>query len=478
MPDTLVVGAERSPTSLDPRIGIDLPSENIHRLLFNGLLKKDEHGRMVPDLAQSYEQPDPLTYRFHLRHGVLFQNGKPLDASDVAYTYNTILNGPIITTKKAPLEKVESVNAVSPDTVEIHLKQPFNRLLIELNIGIVPNGAPPDFAAHPIGTGPYTLAAYQQDAFAKLEAFPRSFEGGPRIPHLLIRFIPDATTRALELRKGSIDLVILDIPPDTFDVLRRDTSLKTMTAPGDRYVYLGFNLRDPILSRKAVRQAIGYAIDRKPLIESLLHGRAEPAAALLPPYNWAYEKDVLQLSYDPDRAKRLLDRAGFPDPDGDGPAMRFQLTFKNTTNELWRVISTVIQKDLAAVGIGVNVRSYEWGTFFSDVNHGNFQMYLLQWVGESDPDIFRSIFETTGSRNRGKYSDPDVDRWVAQAGVEPTEEGQKRLYSLIQKKVAEDCPYISLWYESNVAVMRKELDGLRLTPNADYRALKDVYWTR
>jgi peptide/nickel transport system substrate-binding protein len=432
---------------------------------------------MAPDLVESFEQTDPLTYRFRLRHGITFHTGKSLEAEDVVYTYNSILNGSIITTKKAVLEDIASVTAMSRDVVEIRLKQPFNRLLVNLNIGIVPRNAPPDFGAHPVGTGPYHLVEYQPDSFAKLEAFPQYFDGPPRTRHLLIRIIPDATTRALELRKGSIDLLILDIPPDYFEVLRKDAALRTITAPGNRYAYLGFNLRDPILGRKEVRQAIGYSINRKPIVDTIFHGSANLAAGLLPPGNWAYEDDVLHLSYDPQHAKRLLDAAGLADPDGDGPKTRFEVAFKNTTNELRRVIATVIAKDLTTVGIGVNVRSYEWGTFFADVNRGNFQMFLLQWVGESDPDIFRSVFETHGSRNRGKYSDPELDRWVAQAGLETTEEDQKKYYSLIQKKVAEDCPYISLWYEANVAVMRKELGGMRLTPDADYRALKDAHWT-
>lgn len=476
LPDTVVVGIERSPTNLDPRIGIDLPSENFHHLLYNGLVRKDEHDRMVPDLAESIEQIDPLHYRARLRHNVHFHDGRLLQASDVAFTYNSILDSSIVTTKKAVLDVISSVVALDPYTVEITLKQPFNRLLTNLNIGIIPNGSPSDFSRHPVGTGPYRLVRYEQDASAEFQAFPQYFEGAAKTQKLLFRVIPDATTRALELRKGSVDLVVLDLPPDTFRVLAADPSLSTLSAPGNRYAYLGFNLQDPILKNKSVRQAIGYAIQRQPIVQALFQGRAQLATGLLAPTNWAYEGNVLQLSYDASRARQLLDDAGYPDPDGDGPASRFHLTFKNTTNELRRVISTAIQRDLETVGIGVDVRCYEWGTFFADVNHGNFQLYLLQWVGESDPDIFRSVFETHGSRNRGKYSDPSVDEWVAQAGLQETEEGQKKYYSLIQKKVAEDCPYISLWYESNTAVFRKELRGMRLTPNADFRVLKDVYW--
>ncbi len=102
---------------------------------------------------------------------------------------------------------------------------------------------------------------------------------------------------------------------------------------------------------------------------------------------------------------------------------------------------------------------------------------MLLWVGESDPDILREVFSSAGMRNRGKYHDLSVDQWLSLAKTAETEEQQKRYYSLVQKKVAEDCPYISLWYESAMAVMRKELAGLRLTPDSDFRVLKDVYWT-
>ena len=172
----------------------------------------------------------------------------------------------------------------------------------------------------------------------------------------------------------------------------------------------------------------------------------------------------------------MLEDAGYPDPDGEGPEKRLWLTLKTSMSEFRRVVATAIQSDLSEVGIGIKIRTYEWGTFFSDINQGNFQLCMLMWVGESDPDIYRDVFSTRGSRNRGKYSDPLVDGWLERARIAPTEAEQKQYYSLVQKKVAEDCPYLSLWYESNIALMRKELGGLRLTPDASTRVLKDVYW--
>jgi peptide/nickel transport system substrate-binding protein len=290
--------------------------------------------------------------------------------------------------------------------------------------------------------------------------------------------ISDATTRALELQKGSLDLVMgpAIVPPDHYAVLKKEIHLRTSVSTGNNYAYLGFNMKDPILKNRQVRQAIGYAIDRKEIIQNLYHGAAELATGLLAPHHWSYEPRVSVFAHNPEKAKALLDQAGYRDPDGDGPDKRFWLTYKTSTNEMRRMLASVFQNQLEKVGIGVKVRSYEFGTFFSDINRGNFQMYMLMWIGESDPDIYRNIFATTGTRNRGKYSDRDLDEWVERARIAETEEEQRQFYSLIQKKVAEDCPYISLWYESNVAILRKELKGFELTPDADVRVLTNVYW--
>ena len=433
---------------------------------------------MVPDVCVRFERVSAVLYRFYLRENVSFHDGSVMDASDVIYTYESILNGTIVTTKKSALGTLKAIRAPSKHTVEFDLSEPFNGLLVNLNIGIVPEGSKADFARTPIGTGPYRLLSYQQDGEALLEANSRYFDAPPRTRYLKIRMIADATTRALELQKGSLDLIMgpAIVPPDHYPVLKKMPHLKTMVSPGNNYAYIGFNLKDPVLQNKRVRQAIAHGIDREAIIKNLYHGAAAPATGLLAPHNWSYEPAVDVFPYDPAKAKALLDNAGYRDPDGDGPAKRFWLTHKTSTNEFRRTLASVFQNDLDRIGIGLKVRAYEFGTFFSDINRGNFQMCMLMWIGESDPDIYRNIFATTGTRNRGKYSNMQVDRWVDAARTAATEEQQKEYYSAIQKKVAEDCPYVSLWYESNVAVLRRELEGFQLTPDADIRVLKNVYW--
>ncbi len=433
---------------------------------------------MVPDLVASWEKVTPLLYRFQLRKGVRFHDGSLLDAADVAFTFNSILSGIISSSKKAALESITSVTAPERDVVEIRLREPFNGLLVNLNLGIIPDQSDALFAQRPVGTGPYRMLEFEPDSGAILEAFPHYFEGAPKLRSLQVRIIPDATTRALELKKGSIDLILGTggVPPDTLRVLANDPDLRVLTRPGNNYYYIGINLKDPLLADRRIRQAIGLAIDRTTMIRTLFHGAAAPATGILAPHHWCYEPNVLRLSYDPHRSGELLDQAGTRDPDGTGPATRFDLTLKISTVEFRRTVATAVQSNLEAVGIGVKIRSYEWGTFFSDINRGNFQLCMLMWVGESDPDILRNVFSTSGSRNRGKYSNPEVDEWVEKAKTAPTEQQQSHYYSLVQKRVAEDCPYVSLWYESTFAVMRKELQGMRLTADSDWRVLKDVYW--
>ena len=213
----------------------------------------------------------------------------------------------------------------------------------------------------------------------------------------MLRIVPDDIMRGLELRKGTMDIVVNDLAPDIVHQLARDPALQLVESPGTDYQYMGLNLRDPLLQDRRVRQALGYAIDRGAIIEHLRRGLAIPAAGLLPPVSWAFEQQVFTFAYDPAKARQLLDEAGYPDPDGDGPAPRLHLTLKMSNNEFNRLQSSVIQQNLRAIGIALDVRTYEFATLYADVLKGNFQLFTLQWVGGAvaDPDILRRVFHSS-----------------------------------------------------------------------------------
>jgi len=290
--------------------------------------------------------------------------------------------------------------------------------------------------------------------------------------------VPDETMRGLELRKGLVDLVVNDLSPDMVHTLEREGRLRVTRGEGTDYAYLGFNLRDPLLADARVRQAIGYAIDRDAIITYLRRGLARQSPGVVPSMSWAFEPDAFQFTYEPERARRLLDEAGHPDPDGDGPRTRFSLTLKTSTAEAYRVQAAVIQEQLALVGIDLELRSYEFATLMSDVVRGNVQLYTLQFVGVTDPDMLRRAFHSSqvppDGFNRGHYKNAEFDQLVDAATVSLDEGERKRLYGQAQALVARDAPYISLWTKTNVAVAQPELEGIELSAIADFGFLRRV----
>jgi len=479
-PGTLVMIIESSPTNLDPRAGIDAQSERLDMLIFDALFRRDEHFNLQPMLAERWEIPDPTTYIFHLRRGVRFHDGRSLTARDVKYTIDSLLTRALPSPKTATYKHVDHIDAPDDATVIFHLKEPDATLMWNLSeggIGIVPYGSGVDFSGHPIGSGPFRFARQEQDKEVVLERNPDYWDAAmqPRIARVRFAVVPDATTRALELRKGSADIAPNgSLSADMIQPLRRDPNLQVEIASGSTYNYLAFNLRDPILKDRRVRQAIAYAINREPIIHYLWRDEAEPASSILPPQSWAYDGNVRQYNYDPQRARALLNQAGYP-PQAGG--IRFHVTMKTSAEETTRLLAAVLQQQLRDVGIALDIRSLEFATFFTDVTKGAFQIFSLRWIGgNQDPDIFEYVFHSSSippqRANRGYYSNARVDSLLNQAREEVDPQKRKPLYDEVQQILAEDLPYVNLWYLDNVVVHTRRVKNLKLMPSGDYGFLK------
>lgn len=477
-PNVITLAVFSSPNSLDPRMGTDEVSQKVGQLVYDYLFNLDDQLRVAPGLATGWEQPSPREYIVHLRTGVRFHDGHELTSADVAYTFTSLIDPSVVSPRKGAYRMLQRVDAVDRYTVRFTLDQPFGSFPINLVLAIVPDGAGPELAMHPIGTGPYRFVSYAVDDRVVLQAFDDYFAGPPRNAGVVVRVIPDEIMRGLELRKGTVDVIVNDVPPDIVAQLRHEGRMQIVESPGTDYSYVGFNMRDPVLRDKRVRHALGYAIDRQAIVDHLRRGLAVPAIGIVPPASWAFARDVFQFSFDPARAERLLDEAGYADPDGPGPLPRLHLTLKTSTNEFFRLQAAVIQADLARVGIDLDVRSYEFATLYADVLRGNFQMFTLQWVGVSDPDMLRRVFHSSQMPpvgfNRGFYSNPDVDRLIDRATADTDDATRRVLYGQAQHLIAEDAPYVSLWYKTNVVAAQPELSGVKLTPLAELSFLKDV----
>ncbi len=468
---------ESSPANLDPRIGTDGQSEHIDSLIFDALTRRDEHFNVQPWLAKSWDTPDPLTYIFHLQGGVHFHDGKLLTARDVKWTMDTILHGQVITPKAGAFQSIESVEAPDDQTVVMRLKKPDAALLWNLSdgaIGIIPEGSGKTFGQHPVGSGPFRFVSAELDKDVVLERSTNSWQPPPAIERIHFAVVPDAITRALEMEKGSADVCVNCLTADMVSVLQTRPQLAVETSPGTILNYVSFNLNDPALRDVRVRQAIAYAIDRPLILRSLWRGRARLANSLLPPDHWAWSPNLQHYDFDPRHAEELLESAGLKRA-ADG--VRLHLALKTSTDETSRLLAVILQQELRQVGIALDVRSFEFASFYADVTRGAFQMYTLRWQGgNEDPDIFRYAYHSNSvpphGANRGHYLNPALDRLLDDAAKSSDQNVRKTDYEQAQQIIARDLPAINLWYLDTVLIHNRRLENVRPSSSANFDFLR------
>jgi peptide/nickel transport system substrate-binding protein len=246
------------------------------------------------------------------------------------------------------------------------------------------------------------------------------------------------------------------------------------STPGTNLNYISFNAQDSVLRDVRVRQAIAYAMNRPLIIHSLWRDRAQLADSLLPPEHWAWTPDVQKYPYDPAMANALLDAGGWKRA-GDG--VRFHLTMKTSTDETSRLLAMILQQQLRDVGIALEVRSFEFATFYSDISKGAFQMYTLRWLGgNEDPDIFRYAYDShmfpPHGANRGRYSNPTLDALILEGGMSGDQAQRRADYVKVQQILAAELPSINLWYLDAVLVHTKRLGNIKISNSGNFDFLR------
>jgi peptide/nickel transport system substrate-binding protein len=460
-------------------VSSDSAAERIRQLIFNALTRKDQNFEAIPDLAQSFSPAADLkSYTFQLRDGVKFHNGQAFTSADVKYTFETMLAPGFVSQKKAEISRViDHLETPSPQSVIFHCRIPCPGLPnIIIPIGIIPQGSGDIQATQPIGTGPFAFVSHLDEQQLTLRANAAYFEGPPTVSSLQVRVTPDSSTRESELRTGAVDLAInADLDPVSVEALKSDSQLKVDLQDGTNITHLGVNLNDPILKDKRIRQAIAYGIDRETIIQNVMHGQARTAAGILPRGQWAYEAEVNNYNFDPVRAAQLLDQAGRKaDPNG----LRLRLTLKTSPLSIARKIGEAMQEQMRRIGVDLELQSLERQKLTQDMIDGNFQLYLNTLVGgNQSPDIFRFVYASASippdGQNRSRYSNPQIDRLLDEALL-ATRDRQRKIYSEVQKTLAEDLPQIYLWYPSTVVIRRLRVSTLDLDPSGDWRSLRTV----
>ena len=473
---TLIIGIESEVKNLDIRTTMDMNSAQVISLFSQSLLQINE--KMLPDtdLATSFSDQDAKIFEFTLPQDASFHDGTPLSCDDVLASFQQATSE--TSRIKSAFEDVKEFSCPEAFKFRIELKNPKASFLAGdvTAVRIQPRKiAMSASEAPPIGSGPYKFVSRDSRdiVFERFDKFAR-YKNGVRdtkpyfFDKILVRTVQDPTTRWLSLTSGEIDVLINALSPQKVVEARTTEGLQVFDKPGNTFQYLGFNLRLPKFKDLRVRQAVAYAIDRDSIIQHKLYGLASKANSVLSPLNYYHKNDLKDYGYDPEMAKKLLKEAKMEN---------LELEIKTSSDRDVTSIAMVIKEQLEKVGIKVSLKPYEFATFFSDVQKGNFEMFSLRWVAVTEPDIMHKVFHTSQvppGRNRVYYSNLEVDKLVDAGAREADVTKRKALYDQAQEIVANEMPYVPLWYHNNVAVTTARLKDFHLNPIGTWASLLDA----
>ncbi|MDO3412422.1 ABC transporter substrate-binding protein [Saccharibacillus sp. CPCC 101409] len=445
----ITIGRAFDVNGLDP--GFLTENAQVVDNIFDTLVKRDENEQLVPGLATDWKQIDDNTWEFKLREGVKFTNGEPFNAEAVKYSLDRVLDPANNAPTASYVSTIKEVQAVDDYTVHVVTKNPdpliptrFNRYPTE----IVPpkyteEAGQEKFAQEPIGTGPYKFVSWDKGSSVVLEANPDYWGEQPAVEKVTFRSIPEASTRVSALLNGEVDIVTAVSPEDRSKIESSSTAKLSAVERAGNTVYVGFKTDVKPFDDPKVRQALNYAIDVKSIVDKVLQGSAVQTNSLIGPKDFGYAGEPDGYDYDPEKAKRLLAEAGYPDG--------FSATLDTVS---WYIKNTdvaqVIAEQLKAVGVTIKVNNVESSVYRTLVPAGKqSDLYVLGWSSTNTLDADAAIYAILRSgESYSTYSNPDVDAKLDEARSTTDEERRKQLYQEIQGEVIQDAPRIFLYQEN------------------------------
>jgi peptide/nickel transport system substrate-binding protein len=397
------------------------------------------------------------------------------------FGYQTIINKNTPTPYSEDFMQVSKAEAPDPYTFIVHYNKPFSPALASWGIlPVLPKHllegkdiTKSELSRHPIGTGPYKFVEWKTGERIVLEANKDYFEGEPWIKRYAFRIIPDTATQFLELKTGAIDMMGLTPIQYSRQTGTKDfaDSFNKYQYTANAYTYMGYNLQRELFKDIRVRQAIAYAIDKKEIIQGALLGLGTPTTSPYKPGTWQYNRKVNAYDYDPKKARKLLEEAGWKDTDGDGVLDRNGKKFEfeiitNQGNDQRKKTAEIIQGRLKDVGISVKIRVLEWASFIKEfINKRNFDATILGWTISPDPDIY-DIWHSSKTKeaefNFISYKNAEVDRLLDEGRRSFEIPDRKQIYDRIQEILAEEQPYCFLYSPYALPVVTARIKGVEV----------------
>lgn len=443
----LTVALSADAISLSPYVVNDVQSSNIQAQIYDTLIKVDDEGNITPDLAESYEQPDNVTYTFSLKKGVKFHNGEELKASDVVFSLKQAAASENISHIFGSID-ADSFQTPDDYTVTFKIKTPNPGFLLGLSHtggSIVSEKAFQEagegFGQNPVGTGPFKFVSWSKNNQIVLERNDDYFGEKAKVKDLTFRVITEATNRAIELESGGVDLAY-GISSTDISRIEENQDLQLFRKIDNSTVYIGLNTEKKPFTDVRVRQAISYAIDTKSVVETAYRGVGKPAVGPIAP-NVKYSDPDLKLhEYNVDKAKQLLKEAGYPDG--------FTTTVLLNNNQTRVDMLTIVQSQLKEVGITLEIKVLEWGAYIQALANNEHEIMVLGWTCQTpDPDMaiyapFSSKTIQGGGGNYARYTTPELDALIEKGRELPDSDERRDVYYQIQKLIVEGAPWIFL----------------------------------
>ncbi|HIQ04201.1 MAG TPA: ABC transporter substrate-binding protein [Anaerolineae bacterium] len=473
---TLIIGKAREAVGLDPHLITARSSFLVTRLVYNQLIDLDDNFAPMPELAESWENPDDTTFIFHLRQGVKFHNGRELVASDVKYSFERITNPDVGSPWATQLEPIESIETPDDYTVVIKLKEPFGAFMSTIAsnwAAIVPQEeveANGDLQKVMVGTGPFMLEEYVPETRTVLKSNPDYWEGAPLLDGITFLIIPDEAARLAALRTGEIHMSAMSNATSA-GLAARSPGIQVVSQPTTDYYLLGINTQREPFTDVRVRQALSLAIDRQAVLNSVFFGEGMVTGPIVPTLgDWSVPIEELPFyEYNPDRAKELLAEAGYPD--GFETTITASPRYPEFTS-----IALVIQSQLAKVGIKATLDQVEWGIFIKKWKERDFDTFVSYNGSGNDPDrALYPMLHTGGSVNAFQFSNEEIDKLLEQGRTTVDREERLKVYHEAAKKIAEQAPLIFLNTRTDYIALNEKVQDFVLSTVDAYRSLKKVW---
>jgi peptide/nickel transport system substrate-binding protein len=484
----LVVGIRVDVDALNELVSTSAVSQDIIDLIFLRLTEYDEDLNIVPKLARSWEfSPDHRTLTYHLRGDVRWTDGVPTTAHDVAYTYRMMTEPVVAYPGISDFDFVERVEVVDDTTVNFVFEQPYADQLGDTRMIVLPKHRLEkikpeemkfaDFNRRPVGNGPFKLQEWRGQDRIILVPNEDYYEGRPHLDRVIFRVIPDETTRRVELETGGIDMLPTVPTPDQ-DRWARDDRVQLWKYPSRDYVYVGWNLLNPLFGDKRVRQALTMATDRQGIIDGLRFGLGELCAGPIVPTSWAYNPDIQPYPFDPQRARELLAEAGWRDRDHDGlldkDGRAFSFAMKIITdNQISEEISTVMQEELKHLGIAMTIQSLEWNVFLKQTQAKDFDACILAWRADFviNPTQVWHSKSIQGKYNYVSYANAEVDQLIERGRLTVDRQEARKIWHRFQEIIAQEQPYTFLYVSQDCHAIDRRFRGVHMDIRGPYRNL-------